>query len=109
MLKHFYSFIVETESLFIDIESLAISDDEKKHLKSLAESHIHHSILDTILSELGVTDKKLFLTYLNTKDHDKIWQFLRERIDDIEEKIKEAARKIKGELHKDIKEVATDN
>ena len=64
MVKHFYSFIIETESLFLEIDSLEISTEEKQHLKSLADSHIHHSILDTILSELMPHDKKLFLEHL---------------------------------------------
>mgnify|MGYP001590015991 FL=1 len=105
MVKHFYSFIVETDSLFLEIDSLSISTSEKAHLKSLAESHIHHSILDSIMSELSSDDKKLFLSHLNTKNHEKIWNFLYARIADVEEKIKEAAHKIKKELHKDIREV----
>ena len=105
MVKHFYSFIVETDSLFLEIDSLTISDSEKAHLKSLAESHIHHSVLDSIMSELASGDKKLFMQSLNTKNYEKIWEFLHERIVDVEEKIKEAAQEIKRELHKDLKEV----
>jgi len=104
MVKHFYSFIIETESLFLEIDSLEISDSEKEHLKSLAESHIHNSILDSIMSELNFDDKKMFVQHINTKNHDKIWEFLRSKIDDIEDKIKEAAQVVKKELHKDLKE-----
>lgn len=104
MVKHFYSFIIETESLFIKIDSLSISDSEKNHLKSLAESQIHHSILDSIMSELTHEDKSLFVKHLNTKDHTKMWKFLHEKINDVEEKIKEAAGSVKRELHKDIAE-----
>lgn len=102
MVKHFYSFIVETDTLHLAIEELEINDSEKSHLKSLADSHIHHSILDTIMSELAPNDKKLFLTHINTKDHDRIWKFLHSKIDNVEEKIKAAAILIKSELHKDI-------
>lgn len=108
MVKHFYSFIVETESLFLEIDSLEISTGEKEHLKSLAESHIHHSILDAILSELSPNDKKTFLSYLNSKNHNELWNFLHARIDMVETKIKDAAQKIKQELHKDLKEVNLD-
>ncbi len=104
MIKHFYSFIVETDSLFLEIDSLEISTDEKAHLKALAESHIHHSILDAILSELPKDDKKLFLSHLNSKNHEKIWKFLRAKIRDVEEKIEKAASEVKKELHKDIKD-----
>ena len=104
MIKHFYSYHVETESIDIEINSLDISDVEKKHLKDLAESHIHHAVLDRLLSELSTEDKKLFIKHLNTRDHETIWKFLREKVTDVEEKIHEAANYVKSELMKDIKE-----
>lgn len=104
MIKHFYSYHVETDSLIIDINSLEIEEHEKNHLISLAESQIHHGIINTIMNELSNQDKKLFLYHLNTKDHDKIWKFLHIKIDKIEEKIQAAANAIKTELHKDIKQ-----
>lgn len=104
MVKHFYSFIVETETLFLEIDSLEISDHEKSHLKSLAESHIHHTVIDTILSELEGEDKKQFIAHLNTKNHEDLWNFLHSKIVDVEDKIKIAARVIHHELLKDVKE-----
>lgn len=109
MVKHFYSFIIETESLFLEIDSLEISTEEKQHLKSLAESHVHHSIIDTILSELVPNDKKLFLEHLNSKNHDRIWSFLHEKMEGAEEKIKDAVHTVKKELHKDLKEAKDSN
>ena len=105
MLKHFYSFVVETDTLFLEIDSLEISDGEKDHLKALAESHIHHSVMDTILSALSDEDKRMFLDHIESKNADKIWSFLHARIEDVEDKIKEAAQDIKKELHKDLKDV----
>lgn len=105
MIKHFYSYHVEIDSLIIEIESLSIKDQEKKHLISLAESQIHHAILDSILSELSTEDKEIFLAHLNTKNHEKIWNFLRPKVKDVERKIKEAAIAVKKELHKDIREL----
>lgn len=104
MVKHFYSFIVETETLFLEIDSLEMSDQEKTHLKSLAESHIHHTVIDTILSELEGEDKKQFIAHLNTKNHEDLWKFLHSRIEDAEDKIKIAARVVHHELLKDVKE-----
>ncbi len=88
----------------MEIDSLEISDNEKAHLKSLAESHIHHSVLDTILSELNIEDKKAFLDHLESKNADKIWSFLHNKIESVEEKIKQAAVEIKRDLHRDMKE-----
>lgn len=104
MIKHFYSYHVEIESIIIEVESLPIKDREKKHLISLAESQIHSSIIDTILLELDEDNKKEFLRYLNTKDHEKIWKFLREKITDVEEKITDTAKEIKKQLRDDLVE-----
>lgn len=104
MVKHFYSFVVETDTLFMEINSLEISDNEKEHLKSLAESHIHHSVLDTILSELKDDDKKMFLSHINSKDHARTWKFVNTLIENAEEKISVAANKIKKELLHDLHE-----
>ncbi len=109
MVKHFYSYIIETETVFLEIDSLSISDSEKNHLKSLAESHIHSTVLDTILSELHPEDKKEFVTHLNTKDHDRIWKFLHIKVEDAENKIKIAAHAIKKELLNDIKQAREKN
>jgi len=102
MIKHFYSYHVEIESVEIEIDSLNISDAEKKHLKNLAESQIHNSILENLLSELSGEDKIEFIKKLNTKDHEKMWDFLREKINDVEEKIVKAGSRVKNELIKDI-------
>ena len=109
MLKHFYSFIVDTETIHMEIDSLEISDSEKTHLKALAESHIHHNVMDTILSELSTEDKRLFLDHIESKHQENIWKFLHARIEDVEEKIREAAHEIKKELHKDLREAKTSN
>lgn len=105
MIKHFYSYHIEIDSLILEINSLEIGEHEKKHLIALAESQLHTAILDSILSELSKEDKKLFVQHLNTKNQDRIWKFLRAKIRDIEKKIQKAADDIKKELQEDIGEV----
>ncbi|HVZ12365.1 MAG TPA: hypothetical protein VG965_05020 [Patescibacteria group bacterium] len=104
MVKHFYSFIVETDTLFMEIDSLEISDHEKEHLKSLAESNIHHAVLDSVLSKLSELDKDIFLEFINSKNHERTWKFLNTKIRNAEDHIKNAAAEIKKELFKDIHE-----
>lgn len=87
-----------------EIGDLDLSKDERIHLIQLAEDNIHHTILDAILSELSGEDKKIFLHHLARDDHDKVWEHLKQKIENIEEKIKTAAESIKKELHRDIKE-----
>lgn len=107
MIKHFYSYHVETDSLILEISALEIEEHEKKHLINLAESQIHHSIMSAILSELSKEDKKAFLTHINSRDHERIWKFLNNRVQNVETKIQEAAVAIKKELHKDIRDLKT--
>lgn len=104
MSKHFYSHLVETDSLVVLINDLDITDSEKAHLISLVDSQLHHTVLDAILSELAEDDKRTFLKHLLDEDHEKIWNHLNDKVDNIEEKIKKAADDLKKELHKDIKE-----
>lgn len=103
--KHFYSHIIETDSLYIELDKLNLSEEEKWHLVSLIDSSLHNTILDVILSELGEEDKKLFLKHLSSHDHDSLWDLLNNKVDSIEDKIKKAADDLTKALHTDIKEV----
>ncbi len=102
--KHFYSHLVETDSIVVLINELDASDEEKAHLIALVDSQLHHTILDAILSELSEDDKRSFLKHLMHEEHDKIWNHLNSKVDNIEVKIKKAADDLKQELHEDIKE-----
>lgn len=104
----FYSNLVEIESVTSELDKLDLSDEQRIHLASLIDSSLHHTVLDAILSELPAHDKRVFLVNLKENDHGKIWQFLNEKVDHIEDKIKKAAEDLKIELHKDLKE-ATKN
>lgn len=104
MIKHFYSYHIEIESLIIEIDSLDINESEKKHLKELAESHIHNAIIDHLLDQLAPEEKRMFIKHINSKNHEETWKFLRSKISDVEKRIHEVAQKIKKELHKDIRE-----
>jgi hypothetical protein len=105
MKNNFYSHLVETSIISLELGDLDLAKDERMHLIQLAEDNIHHAILDAILSELSESDKKVFLHHLSKADHDKVWKHLKKKIENIEDKIKSAAESIKKELHKDIKEM----
>lgn len=103
-MKYFYSHIIEIESLLLELDQVDLTEGEKRHLAKLIDANLHHTILDAILSELSEADKKVFLNHLSADEHNKIWQLLNKRIDNIEEKIKEAASSLKEEMRADIKE-----
>lgn len=100
--KYFYSHIIETSIISLELGKMDLAPSERVHLVSLVESQLHHVILDIVLSELSEEDKKIFLQHLSLDNHDKIWEHLKNRIENIEEKIKKAAEELKKELHKDI-------
>ncbi|MBI4084374.1 MAG: hypothetical protein HY431_00540 [Candidatus Levybacteria bacterium] len=104
MKKHFYSHVVEMETIKIELDAMDLSPEEKEHLLSLADSNIHHSVVDTILSELSHEDKKIFLRLAALDDHNAIWRHLNKKVNDIQVKIKKTASRILTELHQDIQE-----
>ncbi len=102
--KYFYSHLIETSTLSLELGEIELSPEERVHLISLVDSQMHHTILDTVLSELSEHDKKIFLHFLSIDDQTKIWEHLNKKVGNIEEKIKKAVEVLKKELHKDIKE-----
>ncbi|MDP3948264.1 MAG: hypothetical protein Q8P87_00970 [bacterium] len=100
----FYTHLIEIESIIVELDKLDLSQEQKIHLTDLIDSSLHHTILDAVLSELAPADKKVFLNHLREEDHSKIWKFLNEKVDNIEEKIKKVAYDLKTELHHDLKE-----
>lgn len=99
----FYSHLIEIESVITDLDKLELTPEQKAHLADLVDSSLHHTILDVVLSKLSPQDKKAFLYCLKEEDHSKIWQFLNEKVDKIEDVIKGAVDDLKEELRKDIK------
>ena len=104
MKTYFYTHLVETSSITVELADMDLSKKERLHLLSLVNSNVHNTVLDTVLSNLSEEDKKIFLTNLDLADHQKIWDHLKDKIKDIEDKIKDSVDNLKKELTKDIKE-----
>lgn len=105
MKKHFYHHIITLDSLIVELNSMRLSEAEKEHLASIAYSSLHYAVLDTILSELAEEDKKTFLDHVSSPHHEKTWKFVKQKIENVEEKIKKAAYSLEEELKQDIKEL----
>lgn len=104
MKKHFYSHLVEVESLYIELDSMDLSRSERWHLTSLIDSTLHYTILDVVMSELSHDDKKEFLKHVASHSHDNVWNLLKGKVENIEEKIKKTIAVVKEELARDIQE-----
>lgn len=101
--KHFYSHIVETSSISLELGNLKLTQEERVHLISLADANLHGEILDKVLSELSEEEKKVFLENLTHDEHDKTVSHLKENIEDFEDKIRDTAKSVKKELLEDIR------
>lgn len=102
-MSYFYSHLVEIDSINFKLDEMDLSDEEKLQLAHLLDSSLHNTILDAILSHLSDSDKRVFVNHLKEDDHDKIWKFLNEKIDGVEDKIKRSAEDLKLKLHEDLK------
>lgn len=105
MKKYFYHKIIDFQSVLEEIGTLDMTDVQKKELEELAHDHLHQVILDAILDELPLREKKIFLANIEYEGDEKIWQHLNSNVENIEDKIVAAANSLKEQLHKDIREV----
>ncbi|CAN5236014.1 hypothetical protein BH09PAT2_BH09PAT2_01130 [soil metagenome] len=104
MKPHFYSHIIEIDSLHSSLDELGLEVPEKQELIIIVESSIHHVVMDVILTELDEPDKKKFLSHVVSNEHEKVWDLIGYKITDAENKIKKAVNNLKDKLHNDIKE-----
>jgi DNA-directed RNA polymerase specialized sigma24 family protein len=104
----FYSDLVKIETIIISLEELNLADHHKKHLSSLVDSTVHNTIMELVLSKLSSSDRADFIKLYNEDPHNKdLMKFLNTKVDKIEEHIQEAAKKLKDELHEDLREAKT--
>lgn len=103
--KHFYTHLVQINDITLDLGSLDMNQDERLHLLSLLDANIHATVMHTVLSELSLAEKKVFLSNLIINDHDKTWAHLRKRTNGLEQKIKDSVNKLVLEMRSDIKKV----
>lgn len=103
-MKKFYSHLIEIESLTVELDKIELADHEKHDLAQLVDANIQNVILDAILSKLPDEEKRKFAELASGEDHEKIWEFLKSKSEDIEEDIKKAAEQIKKQMREDIEE-----
>lgn len=108
-MKRFYSHLVEIETLTYELDAIGLADHEKHELAELVDSNIHNVVMDAILSKLNEEDKRKFAEIVLSEDHKKIWDFLKDKSEDVEADIKKAAYEFKKKLHEDVKEAKTKN
>jgi len=103
MKKHFYSHIVHLDDIYYELDGLDLKKDEKHHLTLIVNSTVHHTVIDTVLSELHEDDKKIFLDHLHKDRHNDLYDMVRHSVADVEYKILLAIEDLKKSLLEEIK------
>lgn len=102
--KHYYSHIIDIQSIHIEIDGMDLNDKEKEELFDLIEKSMHHKVTHTVLDHLSEEDRKLFLKHIALEEHDSLWDLLREKVSNVEEKVKFAGEKLLIGILEDITE-----
>ncbi len=102
--KQFYSHLVETTDLTLEIANLEVDNKERVHLLSLIEANIHTEVVSEVLSGLSVEDKKTFLKNLSQDNHKKTLEHLNSKASNIEKRLKKTIDKVTKELLDDVKQ-----
>lgn len=102
--KHFYSFLVETTHITIELGDLNLSQEERVHLLSLIDANIHSSVVKEVLENLDAEDKKVFLKNLVSDNHETVWSHLKLKIKDAESLVKKTIEETISEMSNDIKQ-----
>ena len=105
MKQHFYSHIIEVDSVYTVLDLMDLTTEEKNDLIVIVESTVHHVVIETVLSQLLENDKKSFLAHVVHDRHDEVWKILDEKTKNIDKKIRKAVDTLKNDFHKDIKKI----
>lgn len=101
--NHFYSFLVETTDITLELGELKLTKEERVHLVSLVDANIHSSLIKMILENLDDEDKKIFLKNIAANNHGETLKHLNKNIKNLEKLMKNSIKETIDELKKDIK------
>lgn len=100
----FFSHLVDSEKLILEIERLLEIETERQEILEMIDSVLRHAIVTKILDELDGKHHEEFVERYTTKPTDRnILVFLREKVPDIEDKLREEAKGVQQKLFDDIK------
>lgn len=104
-MKYLFEEIIQIKTVHLKLNEMDLTDQEKEELLEIMKSTIHHKVIDLILSELTDEEKEIFLEGVSTgrgfSDTHKNGQFLdvlKDRINNLEAKIKEKVKEAEEEL-----------
>ena len=93
------------DNIILELNMLDIKEDEREKLLKLADDLAELRFLNVILGKLEEKDKELFLDQVHSGQPEILAEFLREKIDDVEELIKKHAVDLEQEVIEDIRDL----
>lgn len=105
MAKIFYDHLVLIEDLFVEIDLLDLTAEEKKAAKKMADEIMHHRVFTRLLDLLPKEHHQEFLKRFHKAPHEaRHLHFLAEKTQiDMHAEIVLTAEKVKRELSREIK------
>jgi hypothetical protein len=100
-----YERFIEIRPIEEEIDLLEISAEEKDHLHFMVAEILHHHTLDVILEQLEEEDKKAFLKRVEESNEMNLVSFLKEKLGDYEDSLKNRLHQVRDDLVKEIKKV----
>ncbi len=99
-MKLFYDhLLIDLNSVYAEIEHLEINFQQKRRLAKIVDETSHHTVLDVILEHLPKADHENFLEGFHSSPHDaKHWEFLKQRVKNIDIKISYAINELSAQL-----------
>ena len=101
------SFLIEAffkkDNIIFELESLELEGSEKSELLKMADEIAEIRFLAAILERLEESDKELFLDQMHGDTPEIVAEFIREKIENIEEILREHASALEADIIADIK------
>jgi hypothetical protein len=100
----FWDKLVEIEEIKIKINDHDLKDEEKKELVAIVYQTLDIRVVEIVLSSLPKEKHQSFLDLFSQKtSRFELMAFLKEEIEDIEEKIEDLVREVKKEVLKQLR------
>lgn len=104
MSKLFYDHLIEFEEIEIELTNLKLAGQEKEEIHQMIEESVHYRVMRRILDHLPAEHHQEFLDRFHQAPyHEDLLTFLKEKVENIEELIKEEISFLKKELLSDLK------
>ena len=89
--------------ILVELDTLDLQKEERNEILKMADELAELQLLDSVLERLEAKDKELFLEQMHGGSAAVIAEFLREKINNIEEVLSERARGLEDEIVEDIR------